>query len=254
MQTLTTARRVIPCLDTRDARVVKGVRFEGLRDVGDPAALAARYEDQGADEITLLDISATLDARLALTEVVRAVRAAIGIPLTVGGGVRTVDDASRLLDSGADKVSVNTAAVDNPDILDALANRFGSQFVVLAVDAQRDGPRWIVTTRSGSRPTGLDAIDWCVQADRRGAGEILLTSWDRDGTREGYDTDLIRAVARAVDIPVIASGGANNATHMLDAFAAGADAALAASIFHDSISTVSDIKRQLADAGLEVRR
>jgi imidazoleglycerol phosphate synthase cyclase subunit len=254
MRTLTTARRIIPCLDMRDSRVVKGVRFEGLRDVGDPATLAARYERDGADEITLLDVSATLESRSALAGVVRDVRRAIGIPLTVGGGVRTLDDATRLLDAGADKVSVNSAAVENPDLLDAMATRFGSQFVVLAVDARRSNDRWHVTTRSGTIATSRDAIEWCAEGASRGAGEILLTSWDRDGTRDGYDIDLLQRASREIDIPIIASGGANGASHMLDAFNAGADAVLAASIFHDGLATIAAIKSELANAGVEVRR
>lgn len=254
MRTLTTARRIIPCLDMRDGRVVKGVRFSALGDVGDPAALAARYERNGADELTLLDVRATLESRVAMVDTVRAVRRAIGVPLTVGGGVRTIDDASRLLDSGADKVSVNSAAVENPDLLDAIASRFGSQFVVLAVDARRIDDRWIVTARAGTSATSRDAIEWSVEGASRGAGEILLTSWDRDGTRDGYDLDLIRAASDVVDIPVIASGGANGASHMLDAFNAGADAVLAASIFHDGMTTIDVVKSELARAGVEVRR
>ncbi len=254
MQSLTTARRIIPCLDMRDGRVVKGVRFDSLRDIGEPASLAERYERDGADEITLLDVTATLESRAALVDVVRAVRAAIRVPLTVGGGVRSIDDASRLLDAGADKVSVNTAAVENPALLDVLAAKFGSQFVVLAVDAKRSGDSWAVATRSGTNTTAQNAIDWCVEGAGRGAGEILLTSWDRDGTREGYDTDLIRAVSLAVDLPVIASGGASHASHMLDAFRAGADAVLAASIFHDRLTTVEAIKSGLAASGIEVRK
>lgn len=254
MRTLTTARRIIPCLDMRDGRVVKGVRFSALRDVGDPAALAARYERDGADELTLLDVRATLESRVAMVDTVRAVRRAIGVPLTVGGGVRTIDDASRLLEAGADKVSINSAAVEKPGLLDAIASRFGSQFVVLAVDARRIDDRWIVTARAGTSATSRDAIEWCVEGASRGAGEILLTSWDRDGTRDGYDLDLIRAASDVVDIPVIASGGANGASHMLDAFNAGADAVLAASIFHDGMTTIDVVKSELARVGVEVRR
>lgn len=254
MRTLMTARRIIPCLDMRDARVVKGVRFEGLRDVGDPATLAARYERDGADEVTLLDVSATLESRNALAGVVRDVRRALGIPLTVGGGVRTLDDAARLLDAGADKVSVNSGAVEDPDLLNAIAARFGSQFVVLAVDARRIDGRWVVATRSGTLVTSRDAIEWCVEGASRGVGEVLLTSWDRDGTRDGYDLDLIRSATHSIDIPVIASGGADGASHMLDAFNAGADAVLAASIFHDGLATIAAIKSELANAGMEIRR
>jgi imidazoleglycerol phosphate synthase cyclase subunit len=258
-------RRVIPCLDTRDGRVVKGVRFQGLRDAGSPVELAAAYEAQGADELVVLDVSATPEERGNALETVAAVRQVLSIPLTVGGGVRKVADAGTLLEAGADKVGVNTAAVATPHLLDQLAARFGRQCVVVAIDAARrespvgdDNDRarsaWEVVTHSGGTRTGLDVVAWAREATERGAGEILLTSWDRDGTGEGYDCDLIASVAAAVSVPIIASGGARTLEHMIAALGAGADAVLAASIFHDAITTVDVIKDRLAAAGLEVRR
>ncbi len=276
------ARRIIPCLDVRDGRVVKGVRFANLRDSGDPAELAARYEVQGADEITLLDVSATPEARATAVDTVARVRRALSIPLTVGGGVRTINDAARLLDAGADKVGINTAAVDRPRLITECAARFGTQCIVVAIDAASippspdsgsaewgegrvrgvqptstsaapDSPRWIVRVRSGSQGTALDAVAWARQAADLGAGEILLTSWDRDGTRSGYDLPLLGAVAGAVTIPVIASGGAARPHHLLEALTAGADAVLAASIFHDGEFTVGDAKLYLADRGIAIR-
>lgn len=249
-------RRVIPCLDTRDGRVVKGVRFQELRDAGDPAELAALYERQGADEIVLLDVSATPEGRGHALETVRRVRRELAIPLTVGGGVRAVEDALALLEAGADKVGVNTAAVRRPALVSELAARFGAQCTVLAIDAARrlDGGGFEVVVRSGTERTGLDAVDWARQATELGAGEILLTSWDRDGTQSGYDCALIGAIAQAVRVPVIASGGAASATHLLEALRAGADAVLAASIFHDGAWTVAALKDELARAGMEMRR
>jgi imidazoleglycerol phosphate synthase cyclase subunit len=249
------ATRIIPCLDVRDGRVVKGVRFAGLRDLGDPAERAAAYEAQGADEIVMLDVSATPQQRRTAIETVKHLRSALSIPLTVGGGVRSIDDAAALLDAGADKVSVNTAAVLDPSLLRALAERFGRQCVVIAIDARRDesAGRWRVIVRSGSSATDLDAIDWAARAADLGAGEVLLTSFDRDGTREGYDLDVLRAVCGAIDVPVIASGGASSVQHMLDAIRAGASAVLAASIFHENSMTISDVKRALAAAGAQVR-
>lgn len=247
-------RRIIPCLDVRDGRVVKGVRFANLHDSGDPAELAAAYESQGADEIVLLDVSATLDARRAREQTVARVREALSIPLTVGGGIQDADDARALLAAGADKVSINTAAVLRPTVIADLASEFGSQCVVIAIDAARAGASWQVVIRSGREPTGHDAIDWAREAAQRGAGEILLTSFDRDGTRSGYDLPLIAAVSSAVSIPVIASGGAAGPGDFISALAAGADAVLAASIFHFSEQTVGDVKAALANAGLEVRR
>jgi cyclase len=248
------ATRVIPCLDIRDGRVVKGVRFQGLRDAGDPVERAGHYERTGADELVILDVSATPEGRGHAVETTRAVRRVLGIPLTVGGGVRHPDDAGRLLDAGADKVGVNTAAVHDPGLLTAIADRFGAQCTVLALDAARkpDGG-WDVVIQSGRTRMGWDAIAWAREAQERGAGEILLTSWDQDGTREGYDTDLLAAVRAAVHIPVIASGGAAHAAHLLAAVRAGADAVLAASIFHDGETTCTDVKRELAAAGVVLR-
>jgi imidazole glycerol-phosphate synthase subunit HisF len=250
------SRRIIPCLDVRDGRVVKGVRFQGLRDSGDPAELAARYESDGADEITLLDISATPEGRRSALETVARVRAVLSIPLTVGGGVRSVNDAAALLDAGADKIGINTAAVRNPTLLTECAERFGVQCIVLAIDAARTdspSPAWRVVVRSGTDATMIDAVEWARTGAALGAGEILLTSWDRDGTRSGYDLDLIRAVASAVSVPVIASGGAAEPVHLLQALHAGADAALAAGIFHDGVFSVGGVKQFLAARGVEVR-
>jgi cyclase len=248
-------RRVIPCLDVDAGRVVKGVRFAGLRDAGDPAELAAEYERQGADEIVVLDVSATPQGRGNQREVTSAVRARVSIPLTVGGGVRSLDDARALLEAGADKVAVNTAAVRRPALLEELAARFGAQCVVLAIDSRsRDGGGWEVVVTSGSEVAGLDAVRWARDGAARGAGEILLTSWDRDGTGSGYDLDLLRAVTGAVSVPVIASGGAAGPEDLLAALGAGADAVLAASIFHDGRWTVGDAKSWLAQRGVEVRR
>jgi len=249
-------RRLIPCLDVRDGRVVKGVRFQSLRDAGDPPELAARYEREGADELVMLDVSATPEGRASAAETVERVRAVLGIPLTVGGGVRTPADAARLLGAGADKVSVNTAGVDRPELINELATRFGSQCTVIAIDAaaREDGVAgWEVVVRSGTQRTGIDAAAWAREAVARGAGEILLTSWDRDGTRTGYDLELLRAVCGSVDVPVIASGGADSPAHMVEAVQAGAEAILAASIFHDGDSSVHDVKRALAAAGVAVR-
>ena len=245
--------RLIPCLDVRDGRVVKGVRFANLRDAGCPVACATAYAEQGADEIALLDITATTEGRGNRLQTVRDVRAALTIPLTVGGGVRTVADAAALLGAGADKVAVNTAAVRDPDLLTALADRFGRQCVVLAIDAARDGLRWQVVVSAGAEPTGLDVVEWATRATELGAGEILLTSWDRDGTREGYDLALIAAVTAAVRVPVIASGGASGPDHLAAALSAGASAVLAASIFHDGDYAVSTLKTELRERGVEVR-
>lgn len=249
-------RRIIPCLDVRDGRVVKGVRFQGLRDAGDPAELADRYERDGADEITLLDVSATEEARLAAVRTVAEVRRRVSVPLCIGGGVRGADDMARLLDAGADKVSINTAAVREPMLIGRCAARFGVQCIVIAIDARRSAERpgaWDVLVRSGRERAGIDAVGWAVRAGELGAGEVLLTSWDRDGTRSGYDLELIEAVASRVRIPVIASGGAAGPEHMLAAFAHGADAVLAASIFHDGDCTVRSLKEVLSANGAEVR-
>ena len=246
--------RIIPCLDVKNGRVVKGVRFQSLRDAGDPVERAAAYEAQGADELALLDVSATPEGRDHAWQPVRAVRAVLSIPLTVGGGVRAVRDAERLLEAGADKVAVNTAALQTPDILGDLAAHFGRQCTALALDAASTGPdAWEVVVRSGTERTGRDVLQWATEAERRGAGEILLTSWDRDGTREGYDLTLLSAVCQAVRVPVVASGGADCSEHLAEALRAGASAVLAASIFHDGDTTVADVKRELAALGLEVR-
>lgn len=249
------AARIIPCLDVRDGRVVKGVKFQGLRDAGDPAELARAYEEQGADELVLLDVSATPEGRGNQIETVARVRDVLSLPLTVGGGVRDVRSAERLLASGADKVSINTAAVERPAVLDELASRFGCQCTVLALDAARNHDRsWEVVIRSGTKRTGKDAIVWAREAVDRGAGEILLTSWDRDGTKSGYDEELLHAISDAVTVPVIASGGAATPQHLLDALRAGAHAVLAASIFHFGEYTVHEIKKFLSDNQVEVRR
>ena len=246
--------RIIPCLDVRDGRVVKGVKFSGLRDAGSPRELAAAYEKQGADELVLLDVSATPEGRRSCLDTIRVVRAELAIPLTVGGGVRVADEVGRLLEAGADKVSVNTAAAERPELLTELATRFGRQCTVLALDAAaRPGGGWELVTHSGRNRRGRDAIDWAREATERGAGEILLTSWDRDGTREGYDLTLLRAVSEAVEVPVIASGGADQPIHLLEAVRAGADAVLAASIFHYAEYTVGELKIFLAENGVEVR-
>lgn len=248
--------RIIPCLDVRDGRVVKGIRFQGLADAGDPAGLAARYEEQGADELTLLDVSATPEGRSTALETVESVRERLALPLTVGGGVRQADHAGALLDAGADKVGINTAAVERPGLIDEMASRFGSQCTVLAVDAaRREGGQGgcEVVIRSGRERTGIDAIAWCREAQERGAGEILLTSWDRDGTKDGYDLELLAEVADAVRLPVVASGGAATPRHMAQAVEAGATAVLAASIFHYGEYTVGALKEELAAMGVEVR-
>jgi imidazoleglycerol phosphate synthase cyclase subunit len=250
---MTLASRVIPCLDIKDGRVVKGVRFQGLRDAGDPVECAGLYESQGADEIVLLDVSATPEGRGHALDTVRAVRSVLSIPLSVGGGVRSADDAGRLLEAGADKVGINTAAVSRPALVGEIAERFGTQCTVLAVDAAAGGQGWEVVVESGRKKTGLDVVEWCGKAVAIGAGEILLTSWDRDGTRSGYDLELFAAVSRAVSVPVIASGGAEQAEHLVAAIRAGASAALIASILHDGDTTVGQLKQALARAGILVR-
>ena len=247
-------RRIIPCLDVQDGRVVKGIRFQDLRDAGDPAEQAARYEAQGADEIVILDIGASATGRDTQVDTVRRVRTAIRIPLTVGGGVRSVEDARHLLSAGADKVSVNTAAVRRPALLTELAQAFGCQCVVLAIDARRAAERWDVLVIGGREIAWPDAVAWAREGEQLGAGEILLTSWDRDGTRAGHDLELLRAVTDAVRVPVIASGGVGTRAHVAAAFAAGADAVLAASVFHDGDDTVDGIKADLAVRGIRVRR
>jgi len=245
--------RVIPCLDVSGGRVVKGRSFIALRDVGDPAALAARYEREGADEIVLLDISATVGGRAALRDAIATAAEQLAIPLTVGGGVRTADDVADLLRAGADKVSINSALVECPGLLEETAARFGSQCVVASLDACREGAGWTIVTHGGRKPTGLDAVSWAVECARRGAGEILLTSVDRDGTSRGYDLELLRAVAQEVRVPVIASGGAGRPEHLAGALRAGADAVLVAGMIHDGGWTVGDLKRTLASHGFAVR-
>ena len=247
------APRIVPCLDVKDGRVVKGIRFQNLRDAGDPADQAGEYERQGADEIVILDIGASHEVRDTQRETVRAVRRRIHIPLTVGGGVRTVDDARGLLAAGADKVSVNTAAVRDPSLLERLSQAFGTQCVVLAIDARRLGDSWDTLVVGGREATGIDAIEWAREGTRLGAGEILLTSWDRDGTREGCDVELLETMREAVDVPVIASGGIGTPDDVVTAFRAGADAVLAASVFHDGDLTVGQIKTFVSDRGLAVR-
>jgi len=247
--------RIIPCLDVRAGRVVKGVRFANLADAGDPAELAAAYEADGADELMVLDVTATGERRATAADTVRRVRERISIPLAVGGGVTSADDAAALLDAGADKVGVNTAAVARPGLIDELSARFGAQCTVIAIDAARLAPAGFeVVVHSGTSRTGLDAVRWAAEATARGAGEVLLTSFDRDGTKAGYDLALIAAVAAAVDVPTVASGGAADASHMREAVGAGASAVLAASIFHFGELTVRALKEQLAGLGLEVRR
>ncbi len=248
--------RIIPCLDVRDGRVVKGVKFQNLRDQGDPAESAQRYAEQGADEIVFLDITASPEGRDADRVWIRRTAERVFIPLSVGGGVRRVEDAERHLRSGADKVGLNTAAIANPGLLDELARRFGSQCVVLSVDALGNGETssgWEVVTHGGRQPEGKDAVEWIREGVERGAGEILLTSIDADGTRDGYDLDLLREVCGRVDVPVIASGGAGRPEHLADALRVGAAAVLAASIFHHGTHTVGEIKEYLAAQGFPMR-
>lgn len=246
-------KRIIPCLDCKDGRVVKGIQFQGLTDAGSPAELAARYQIEGADELVLLDVGASIESRNTQLQTVRDVRAQLSIPLTVGGGVRAVVDIENLLQSGADKVSINTAAVMNPELVRESSRAFGAQCTVVAVDTKRQGDRWIVLTRSGSEEQALDTLDWVKQVEDLGGGEILLTSFDRDGTQLGYDLELLRAVSQAIQIPVIASGGAKVTEHLFEAFQAGADAVLAASMFHYQTHTIGQVKRELRQKGIEVR-
>jgi cyclase len=248
------AKRIIPCLDVTAGRVVKGVNFVDLRDAGDPVEIARRYDEQGADELAFLDITASSDERDTIVHVVEDVAAQVFIPLTVGGGVRGAEDVRRLLNAGADKVSINTAAVQNPGVVEDAAGRFGAQCIVVAIDAKRAGDRWEVFTHGGRRPTGLDAVAWARRMQAAGAGEILLTSMDRDGTRAGFDLALTRAVAEAVDVPVIASGGVGTLEHLVAGVLEGrADAVLAASIFHYGEYTVRQAKELMAARGIEVR-
>lgn len=254
------AVRVIPCLDVKNGRVVKGVNFEGLKDAGDPVELAARYDAEGADELTFLDVSASQDGRGTMLEVVRRTADQVFIPLTVGGGVRSAEDVDQLLRAGADKVSVNTSAIARPELLQELSQRFGAQCVVLSVDARRvpEGGKpqpsgFEVTTHGGTRSAGIDAVEWAQKGEAMGVGEILLNSMDGDGTKRGFDLELIEKVRHAVSIPVIASGGAGKPEDFPPAIASGADAVLAASIFHFGEVTISEVKKQVAAAGYEVR-
>jgi imidazole glycerol-phosphate synthase subunit HisF len=247
-------RRLIVCLDVRDGRVVKGVRFEGLRDVGDPALLARRYEEEGADEIVLLDVSASVSGRPTLLDAVRRTAGQLFIPLTVGGGIRSVEDASTTLRAGADKVAINSAAVSRPQLLSEVADHLGSQAVVASIDARRTRAGWEVFTHGATRATGMDVVAWAERCVQCGAGEILLTSIDADGSRAGYDVELTRTVAQRVSVPVIASGGAGSAEHVSAVLVDGsADAALVAGILHDGVTTVTQLKKNLAAAGTSVR-
>jgi cyclase len=248
------AKRVIPCLDVTAGRVVKGVNFVNLRDAGDPVEIAARYDAEGADEICFLDITASSDERDILLHVIEAVASRVFIPLTVGGGVRRLEDVRRLLNAGADKVSINTAAVQSPELVERASGIVGNQCIVVAIDAKRAGAGWEVYTHGGRKPTGLDAVAWARRMQEAGAGEILLTSMDRDGTREGFDLGLTRAVSRAVGVPVIASGGVGSVEHLAQGILEGeADAVLAASVFHFGDFTVREAKEHLRNRGIEVR-
>lgn len=248
------AKRIIPCLDVNAGRVVKGVNFVDLRDAGDPVEIARQYDQQGADEVTFLDITASSDARDLILPVIKAVADQVFIPLTVGGGVRTVEDVRRLLNAGADKISINTAAIQNPNLVRDCSDKFGAQCIVVAIDAKRVGDHWEVFTHGGRNSTGLDAVDWARRVAELGAGEILLTSMDRDGTGKGFDLELTRAVSQAVNIPVIASGGVGNLDDLVDGVTKGAaDAVLAASIFHFGQHTIGEAKRYMASKGVCVR-
>jgi imidazole glycerol-phosphate synthase subunit HisF len=248
------AKRIIPCLDVAAGRVVKGVNFVGLRDAGDPVEIAARYDEQGADEVCFLDITASSDERDILLHVIEAVAERVFIPLTVGGGVRKLEDVRRLLNAGADKISINTAAVQNPDLVREASGVVGNQCIVVAIDAKRNGAGWEVYTHGGRKPTGLDAVQWARRMQAAGAGEILLTSMDRDGTRDGFDLALTRAVSDAVGVPVIASGGVGSLEHLAEGVIEGhADAVLAASVFHFGEFSVRQAKEHMRSRGIEVR-
>ena len=252
------AKRIIPCLDVDNGRVVKGVRFLDIRDAGDPVEIVRRYDEQGADEITFLDITASSDNRDTLVHVVEAMAEQVFIPLTVGGGIRKLADVRRMLNAGADKVAINTAAVTHPDFVKQAADHFGNQCIVVAIDAKQvqhgAQPRWEIFTHGGRKPTGIDVIEWAAKMAHYGAGELLLTSMDRDGTRDGFDLSLTRAVCDAVSVPVIASGGVGNLAHLVAGVIEGhADAVLAASIFHFGEHTVAEAKRCMAESGIEVR-
>ena len=253
------AKRIIPCLDVDNGRVVKGVQFVDIRDAGDPVEIARRYDEQGADELTFLDITASSDNRETMVHVVEEVAGQVFIPLTVGGGIRKVEDIRRMLNAGADKVGINTAAVFNPEFVREAAEKFGSQCIVVAIDAKRvsaegEPSRWEIFTHGGRKPTGIDALEWAVKMVDYGAGEILLTSMDRDGTKIGFDLELTRAISEAVKVPVIASGGVGNLDHLVEGVKEGrADAVLAASIFHFGEYTIEEAKRRMAEQGIEVR-
>jgi cyclase len=248
------AKRIIPCLDVTAGRVVKGVNFVELKDAGDPVEIAKRYNDAGADELTFLDITASSDDRDLILHIIEAVAEQVFIPLTVGGGVRKVEDVRRLLNAGADKVGINTAAVTNPQLVADASGYFGSQCIVVAIDAKRVDGHWEIFTHGGRKPTGIDAVEWAKKMEELGAGELLLTSMDRDGTKSGFDLELTRAISDAVDIPIIASGGVGNLQHMVEGIKIGhADAVLAASIFHFGEYTVDEAKRYMQQQGIEVR-
>jgi cyclase len=248
------AKRIIPCLDVTNGRVVKGTNFIELKDAGDPVEIARRYNEEGADELTFLDITASSDNRDLILHIIEAVASEVFIPLTVGGGVRVVADVQRLLNAGADKVSINTSAVNNPQLVKDASDRYGSQCIVVAIDAKRRDDHWEVFTHGGRNATGLDAIEWAKKMESLGAGELLITSMDRDGTKIGFDLELTRAISDAVDIPIIASGGVGNLQHLVDGVKQGqADAVLAASIFHFSEHSIEDAKRYMKQHGIEVR-
>lgn len=247
-------KRIIPCLDIKNGRTVKGVNFEGLRDAGDPVELAKRYSEEGADELVFLDITATLEKRKTLKELVKKIAAEINIPFTVGGGIKTIDEIEELLKSGADKVSLNSSIVKDPDLINEASKNFGAQAIVAAVDAKKTGDSWNVFIKGGTEDTGLDAIEWMQEVEQRGAGEILLTSMDRDGTKQGFDVELLKKVNQLVRIPVIASGGAGKIQHCVDAvLQANADAVLAASIFHFKEVEIKNLKNEMLKNGIEVR-
>lgn len=252
---MTLAKRIIPCLDVDNGRVVKGVQFVDIRDAGDPVEIARRYDEQGADEITFLDITASSDDRETMVHVVEEVAGQVFIPLTVGGGIRKVEDIRRMLNAGADKVAINTAAVFNPEFVKEAADKFGSQCIVVAIDAKQVADnKWEIFTHGGRKPTGIDAVEWAIKMVDYGAGEILLTSMDRDGTKNGFDNALVSAVSMAVSVPVIASGGVGNLEHLSEGITKGhADAVLAASIFHFGEYTVGEAKAEMKKAGIEVR-
>ena len=247
------AKRIIPCLDVKDGRVVKGVNFVGLKDAGDPVEIAKRYNDEGADELTFLDITASHEQRDTIVHIVEQVAREVFIPLTVGGGIRELNDIYRLLNVGCDKVSINSAAIKRPEFIDEGAKRFGAQCIVVAIDVQRTGNQWNVYLNGGRVDTGINALEWAKEVVNRGAGEILLTSMDADGTKAGFDLSITQQISSAVNVPVIASGGAGTMEHIKEAFESGADAALAASIFHYKEIDIMDLKRYLRDNGIAVR-